>query len=69
VAYIERIKLTPLTLSLEDLSKLWSVFFQVPYALSIAYEASVVLIEPSTPLAVPTVTDRNIGVAPEIPPA
>ena len=42
---IEQIKLTHLALSLEELSKLWSVFFQTPYALSIAYHASVVLIE------------------------
>ena len=42
---IERVKLTQLALSLEDLSKLWSVFFQTPHALSIAYHASVVLIE------------------------
>lgn len=41
----ERVKLTPLALNLEELSKLWSVFFQTPYALSVAYEASVVLIE------------------------
>jgi hypothetical protein len=42
---IELIKLAPLNLSLEDLSKLWSVFFQTPYALSVAYQATVVLIE------------------------
>ncbi len=42
---IEQIKLTHLALSLEELSKLWSVFFQTPYALSVAYHASVVLIE------------------------
>lgn len=41
----EQVKLSPLALSLEDLSKLWSVFFQVPYVLSAAYRASVVLIE------------------------
>lgn len=41
----QQVKLTPLTLSLEELSKLWSVFFQTPYALSIAYHVSVVLIE------------------------
>jgi hypothetical protein len=69
IEHIEPIKLTPLSLSLEELSKLWSVFFQVPYALSLAYEASVVLIEPSSPLAIPTVTDRNIGVAPQVPQA
>lgn len=41
----EQIKFTPLPLNLEELSKLWSVFFQTPHAISIAYQASVVLIE------------------------
>jgi hypothetical protein len=43
---IEPVRFSPLSLNLEELSKLWSVFFQVPYALSVAYEAGVVLIEP-----------------------
>ncbi len=47
--YIEQVRLTPISLNLEELSKLWSVFFQVPYTLSVAYEASVVLIEPRPP--------------------
>ena len=34
----------PISLELEELSKLWSVFLRVPYDLSIAYRASVVLI-------------------------
>jgi hypothetical protein len=42
---VEQIKFTPLALSLEDLSKLWSVFFQKPYVLSITYQGTVVLIE------------------------
>jgi hypothetical protein len=42
---VESVKLSPLSLNLEELSKLWSVFFQTPYALSIGYQASVVLIE------------------------
>ncbi len=42
---VELVKFIPMALSLEDLSKLWSVFFQTPYALSIAYQGSVVLIE------------------------
>jgi len=33
------------TMTLDDLSKLWSFFFQVPYQLSVAYQASVVTIE------------------------
>lgn len=55
--YIEHIQLTPIRLDLEEMSKIWSVFFQVPYALSVAYEASVVLIEPGVPQIVPMVTD------------
>ena len=42
---VEQVKFTPLPISLEELSKLWSIFFQTPYALSVAYQASVVLIE------------------------
>ena len=42
---IELVKLTPLPLSLEELAKLWSVFFQIPYTLSVAYQGTVVLIE------------------------
>ena len=38
-------KFTPLLLSLEELSKLWSVFFQTQHALSVAYQGTVVLIE------------------------
>ncbi len=53
---IELIKLTPIALGIEELSKIWSVFFQNSYTLSIAYEASVVFIEgresPMAPLAV-----------------
>jgi hypothetical protein len=46
---VERVRFTPTTLSLDEFSKLWSAFFQVEYSLSIAYQASVVLIEPDTP--------------------
>jgi hypothetical protein len=42
---VETIKFVPLPLNLEELSKLWSAFFQTPYALSVTYQASVVLIE------------------------
>src|ERR1051326_8831662 len=53
---VESVKLTPSALSLEELSKLWSVFFQAPYALSAAYQASIVFIDgeemPTTPLPV-----------------
>lgn len=42
---LEQIKIMPLPLSTEDLSKIWSVFFQTPYALSVAYQVSAVLVE------------------------
>jgi hypothetical protein len=62
---VERVKFTPLTLSLEELSKLWSVFFQVPYTLSAIYQATVVLIDsqevPGTALPV---RDYNVYVLP-----
>jgi hypothetical protein len=52
----ESVKFTLVPLSLEELSKLWSIFFQTRYTLSVAYLASVVVIEaeetPSSPLPV-----------------
>jgi len=39
------VRLTPIALTLDDLSKLWSSFFQAPYALSVAYQAGVVLLD------------------------
>lgn len=42
---MEQVRITSLPLNLDELSKLWSVFFQTPHALSVAYRASVVLIE------------------------
>lgn len=62
---IERIKFTPTALSLEEFSKLWSAFFQVEYNLSVAYQASVVLMETSdTPQEAPPVIARNVFVVP-----
>ncbi len=60
---VESIKFIPLALNLEELSKVWSVFFQTSYALSIAYQASVVLIEArEIPRPVLPVRVRNIHV-------
>jgi hypothetical protein len=42
---VDLVRLTPLGFSLDELSKLWSVFFQTPYMLSVAYVASVALVE------------------------
>lgn len=62
---VELVKFMPVGLSLEDLSKLWSVFFQTPYTLSIAYRATVVLIEAQdTPQRALPVRVRSIYASP-----
>lgn len=40
-----RLVITPITLSLEELSKLWTVFFQTTHVLSMAYQVSIVNID------------------------
>ena len=62
---VELVKFTPIALSLEELSKLWSVFFRIPYTLSVAYQGTVVLIESEeTPHTVLPVRQRNLYVMP-----
>lgn len=39
------IKIEPVILSLEDISKMWTTFFQIPHEHSLNYEVSVILIE------------------------
>ncbi len=48
-ADVERVRLTQLSLSLEELSKLWSVFFQTRYRVSVAYRATAVLLDADDP--------------------
>src|SRR5262245_55839712 len=66
-----RVRLTLLPLSLEDLSKLWSVFFQTEYRLSVAYQAAVVLIAADEPAPQPVlpVREPHIVVEPALAPA
>lgn len=45
---VERVRITPLSLNLEEMSKLWTTF-QTQYRISAAYEVSVVLIDSSRP--------------------
>lgn len=60
---VELVKFTPLPINLEELSKLWSVFFQKAYALSVTYQGTVVLIESeSRPQPALPVRDRNLYV-------
>jgi hypothetical protein len=65
VDQIDLVKFSPLPLNLEELSKLWSVFFQTPYVLSVAYQGTVVLIESDlSPKSALPVRLRNLYVAP-----
>ena len=62
---IELVKFTPTSLTLEELSKLWAVFFQTQYTLSVTYQGTVVLIETNdTPSTALPVLDRNVYVVP-----
>lgn len=58
----DRVRLTPLTLPIEEIAKLWTVFFQSSYALSVAFRASPVMIEADQPLAIaPPVATPQLG--------
>ncbi|NER81112.1 MAG: DUF4255 domain-containing protein [Leptolyngbya sp. SIO1D8] len=54
-----------LPLSTDELSKIWSVFFQTPHALTVCYKVTVVMIEGREPgqRALP-VRDRRVGISP-----
>jgi hypothetical protein len=62
---IERVKFTPIAYSLEELSKLWSVFVDTPYRLSIAYSASLVFVEAGQSMPTPLpVLERQVSAIP-----
>lgn len=42
---VQQVTVLPVDISLEDLSKVWSVFYQVPYVLSVAYRACLIIVE------------------------
>lgn len=56
---VQLLRFTPISLSHEELSKLWTVFFQVPYALSVAYRCSVILLEPEDLVPEPALPVRE----------
>lgn len=64
----ERIRISPVSLTIEELSNLWSTF-QSPYALSVAIEVSVVVIEPEVEITTgPPVMGRGVHVVPGLRP-
>jgi len=54
----ERVRFTMEFMTLEELSKLWSVFFQMTHELSVAYQASVVLLDSQVPVTKPLPVSR-----------
>jgi hypothetical protein len=68
---IERVRITPQPLSLEEISKLWTTF-QTQYRISAAYEVAVVLIESTRPKRTPLpvlkrgIDDRGVIVQPSL---
>jgi hypothetical protein len=65
----ELVRFCPLPLSLQELYNLWSTFFQTPYRLSVAYQASVVLLDADLPVrpALPVLTRAVEAAALNIP--
>lgn len=63
---IEPVRLMPMTLSLEEVSKLWSILLQTPFVPSVVYQASVVFLEGKNAQPEPAlpVKDRNVYVMP-----
>jgi hypothetical protein len=57
---VERVRVTPISLSTEEMSKLWTTF-QTNYRVSTAYEAAVVLIESDRPQVSPLPVLRRGG--------
>ncbi len=61
----ELVRFVPLPFNLQELYNLWSTFFQMPYRLSVTYQASVVLLDADLPVrpALPVLT-RAVEAAP-----
>jgi hypothetical protein len=66
---VELVRFSPLTLTLDEIFRLWSTFLQSPYRLSVTYQASVVLLDADLPAqpALPVLTRGADVTAPNIP--
>ncbi|MEM9538590.1 MAG: DUF4255 domain-containing protein [Cyanobacteria bacterium P01_E01_bin.42] len=42
---VQLVKFIPAMMTAEELSRIWSIFFQIPYSLSFAYQATAILIQ------------------------
>jgi hypothetical protein len=64
---VERVRVTPKPLTVEEISKLWTIF-QAKYRISVSYQVSVVLIDSTLPSRAPLpVLIRNVHAAPGLP--
>jgi len=62
------VRFVPLTLDLEQLSRMWSVFYQVPYNVSLAYAGSLVWLDAEgTPEPARPITQVGGSVSPRLP--
>ncbi|WP_046495252.1 DUF4255 domain-containing protein [Streptomyces odonnellii] len=61
----QRVRFTPTVMDIDETSKLWGMLHQTPYSLSVAYQASLVLIEGrERPVAAKPVEKRTVRVVP-----
>ncbi|MFC9857709.1 MULTISPECIES: DUF4255 domain-containing protein [unclassified Streptomyces] len=62
---IQRVRFTPTVMDVDETSKLWGMLHQTPYALSVAYQASLVVIEGrEKPVPAKPVKERTVRVLP-----
>lgn len=62
---VDSIKLTPISLSLDELSRVWSVLLQTRYTLSVVWRASAILVEPNLRAVIaPPVLKSNLVAVP-----
>jgi hypothetical protein len=62
---VELVKITPESMSLEEITKLWSSFFQIHYRLSVSYLATLILLDSKKePKISPPVQERKLYVLP-----
>ncbi|GAA2261986.1 hypothetical protein GCM10010145_29460 [Streptomyces ruber] len=64
-ATAQRVRLTPTVMDIDETSKLWGMLHQTPYALSVVYQAALVLIEGrETPVPAKPVERHAVRVVP-----
>ncbi|MFE9822850.1 DUF4255 domain-containing protein [Streptomyces sp. NPDC005791] len=72
---LQKVRFTPTVMDVDETSKLWGMLHQTPYTLSVAYQASLVVIEgrekpvPAKPVQQRTVRVVPLGTAPAAPAA